>query len=468
MKEFGFRKELKFIPVYDKGFFPMSVGNREYRKELESNESIPVTIALERSGGLVSVYRTEVFKSGYDEDNRIYIERLLKTLLWLKGGSKVYYSGPEYIAEYLKNEYRRGGKREFDAIFMERIFESEFKITLKEPEEIPEEKENPKAIGGHLDGCRIGFDAGGSDRKVSAVVDGKSIFSEEVVWFPKLSEDPQYQYEGIMDSMRTAASRMERVDAIGVSAAGIYINNEVKAASLFVKIPKDLFERRVKGIFLAIAKEMGNIPIEVANDGDVTALAGAMSLGENGILGIAMGTSEAGGYINQDGLITGWLNELAFVPVDYSLEAMEDEWAGDIGCGVKYFSQDSIIKLAENAGIQFEEGLSPADKLKVVQNLMDENDLRAIKIFESLGYYLGYAVAYYAEFYDINRVLLMGRVTSGRGGDIIIDSSMEVLQVEFPKLAEKITISLPDERARRVGQSVAAASLPKLVSNNEA
>ena len=53
------------------------------------------------------------------------------------------------------------------------------------------------------------------------------------------------------------------------------------------------------------------------------------------------------------------------MPVDASPDAMEDEWSGDIGCGVKYFSQDSVIKLAPRAGIELEEALSPAEKLKI-------------------------------------------------------------------------------------------------------
>lgn len=461
MKEFSFRKKLRFAPEYDKGFFPMSVGNREYRNSLSKEENAPVTIALERSGGLVSVFKTSVFANGHEEDNKIYVERLLKTLLWLKGGFRVYYNGPRYILDYLNEEYCRGGGREFDSSFMEHIYGRKFTISYAEAEDIPEENEAPKPVGGHLDGFRIGFDAGGSDRKVSAVVNGEVIFSEEVIWHPKLSENPQYQYDGIMDSMNTAASKMERVDAIGVSAAGIYIENEVKAASLFIKVPPDLFERHVRTMFMDIAEKFG-VPIEVANDGDVTALAGAMGLGETGILGIAMGTAEAGGYVDADGLITGWLNELAFVPVDYSENAMLDEWAGDIGCGVKYFSQDGIIKLAENAGIIFEESLSPAEKLKVVQGMMSDGDERAVKIYESMGYYLGYATAYYAEFYDMNRLLLMGRVTSGKGGDIMVNCAEQVLKDEFPDLSDKIKISLPDEKARRVGQSVAAASLPAI------
>jgi len=462
MKEFSFKKPLLFVPEYDKTFFPISVGNREYRLALEKSESIPVSIALDRGNGLISVFKTEVFKEGYTEDNIVYIERLLKTLLWLKGGYKVTFGGPNYIAEYLQKVYCEGGEREFDYNFVKKIYGKKLIIDIVSVSDVPCENENPKKMGGQMEGCRIGFDAGGSDRKVSAVVNGETIYSEEVVWHPKLSEDPQYQYDGILDSMKSAAAKMERVDAIGISAAGIYIDNEVKAASLFIKIPEDRFEEKVKRIFFDISEEMGSVPFEVANDGDVTALAGALSLKKNGILGIAMGTSEAGGFVDKKGYITGWLNELAFVPIDYSKNSMEDEWAKDIGCGVKYFSQDGIIKLAANAGFKFEDGLSAAEKLKVVQSMMAKGDQRAQKIYESVGYYLGYAIAYYTEFYDINHVLLLGRVTSGKGGDIIIEKANKVLELEFPKLAKHIKVSMPDEKARRVGQSVAAASLPEI------
>ena len=187
-----------------------------------------------------------------------------------------------------------------------------------------------------------------------------------------------------------------------------------------------------------------------------------MDLGDNAVLGVAMGTSEAGGYVDPDGNLTGWLNELAFIPVDYCENAMVDEWSGDYGCGVKYFSQDAVIKLAPAAGIALDENLSPAEKLKVVQGLMAEGDPRAADIYDTIGAYFGYAIAYYAEFYDIRHVLIMGRVTSGEGGTILLARAQEVLDKEFPELAKQITLHIPDEKSRRVGQSVAAASLPKI------
>ena len=361
----------------------------------------------------------------------------------------------------MAEHYSAHGSRAFDFDYMANVYEHPFEVVRVDA--VPEEKSVSKAIGRHLDGCRIGFDAGGSDRKVSAVIDGESVYSEEVVWFPKTNSDPDYHYEGIVSALKAAAEHMPRVDAVGVSSAGIYIENRTMVASLFLKVPKDLFDAKVKDIYIrAIRDTFGDVPYVVANDGDVSALAGAMSLEDNNVLGIAMGPSEAVGYVDEKGNITGWLNELAFAPVDVSPSAMEDEWSGDIGCGVKYFSQDSVIKLAPAAGISLSADLSPAEKLKEVQKLMDQGGSPAEAIYRSIGVYLGHSLALYHHFYGFKHVLLLGRVMSGRGGDIILDVCKQVLSDEYPEVAGKINPTLPDEKARRVGQSVAAASLPEL------
>ena len=456
--------KLKIDAKLDKGFMPMALVCREMRENTVDNGQ-DLIVAVERNQGYTYVYKTRIYKdnTGHDEENCKFIDRIAKTLLWVAGGYKVTIAGSEVVGEYIKNTFCYGGTRDFDVRFMERVYEEKFEVIVTDLANAPKEKSSACPVGKHLDGCRIGFDAGGSDRKVSAVVDGETVYSEEVVWFPKLNSDPSYHYEGILNAMKTAASHMPRVDAIGVSSAGVYIDNKIMVASLFIKVNDEDFEKTVKNMYIDVAREIGeNIPIEVANDGDVTALAGAMSLEDNGILGIAMGTSEAAGYVDMDGNITGWLNELAFAPVDYNEDAMVDEWSGDYGCGVKYFSQDGVIKLAPYAGIDLDENLSPAEKLKVVQNLMKDGDERAKAIYETIGAYFGYSLAYYAEFYDIKHVLIMGRVTSGEGGEILLNKAREVIATEFPELNEKITLNIPDEKARRVGQSVAAASLPKL------
>lgn len=446
------------VPPLDTGFIPMGKFSTAHQEGATEGFSI----ALERSGGQVAVIHRKIYGTeSHKEADCYFVRRLMKTMLWLYGGYKFHLSGRESIIEAMKQEFSPTGMQSFDFDYMAKVFESPFQIVSCE--KVPEEKGNPKAIGRHLDGCRIGFDAGGSDRKVSAVKDGESIFSEEIVWHPKLQSDPQYHYDGIVEALKSAASHLPQVDAVGVSSAGVYIENRTMSASLFLKVPDDLFEEKVKNIYHnAITDTFGAVPYAVCNDGDVSALAGAMSLKENNVLGIAMGTSEAVGFVDKEGLITGWLNELAFVPVDASPEAMVDEWSGDIGCGVKYFSQDAVIKLAPKAGISLEEGLSPAEKLKVVQNLMAEDDEKASFIFESIGVYLGHTLAYYHSFYDFSHVLLLGRVMSGKGGDILLATAERVLKEEYSDIFRKITLALPDEASRRVGQSVAAASLPKI------
>ena len=456
--------KLKLRAKLDPGFAPMALVCREMR-EATKDDGQDIVVGAERNQGYITVYKTRIYKdgTGHDEENFKFIDRIAKSLLWVSGGYKIIIAGSPLVGEYIKKTFCHDGTRDFDVRFMERVYEKPFEVILTDLANAPENKSSAAPVGKHLDGCRIGFDAGGSDRKVSAVVNGETVYSEEVVWFPKLQSDPEYHYQGILDAMKTAASHMPRVDAIGVSSAGVYIDNKIMVASLFLKVSDEDFERRVKNMYIDVAREIGeNIPIEVANDGDVTALAGAMSLNDNGILGIAMGTSEAAGYVDMDGNITGWLNELAFAPVDYNEDAMVDEWSGDYGCGVKYFSQDGVIKLAPAAGIELDENASPAEKLKVVQGLMAEGDERAKAIYETIGTYFGYTIAYYCEFYDIKQVLIMGRVTSGEGGVILLERAKEVLVTEFPELAKKIQLHIPDENSRRVGQSVAAASLPKI------
>ncbi len=457
MKHLGISVDVRCKPPLDIEFIPLF----KYMEAFKKTASEPFSIAVERSRSQVAVYHTEIHGTDEAREADIYlIDRLVKMLLWQKGGFKVYLCGNEAVCAEIADRYRKGGQRDFDADFMEGIYGKPFEVVRVD--DLPNEKSDSHSVGRHTDGCRIGFDAGGSDRKVSAVIDGECVFSEEVVWHPKITEDPKYHFDGILDAMKTAASHMPRVDGIGVSSAGIYIDNRTKAASLFLKVPRDLFKSQVEDIYIRAAKEFGDVPLVVCNDGDVTALAGAMSLDENNILGIAMGTSEAAGYVDEKGNIAGWLNELAFAPVDANPNAMMDEWSHDIGVGCKYFSQDAVIKLSPVAGIDQNESDSPAEKLKVVQALMEEGDERAADIYKSIGIYLGHSLALYSHFYGFEHILLLGRVVSGRGGDIILQSCKDTLAEEYPSLAQRLKPTLPDERFRRVGQSAAAASLPRI------
>ena len=459
MQYLGIEYSMKHAPKLDPTFIPFGVWRAAYLKDAKQ----PIAIAVERDKGRVSVHHTCIHGTPeMAEADYRYVERYVKFLLWSTGGFRVSICGCSELAQKLKAAYQPDGDRAFDYTFVNQLYERDLEILDLPLDACPESNEVPESIGGYMDGCRIGFDAGGSDMKVSAVVDGETIFSEEVVWLPKLNDDPEYHYQHIVEAMKLAASKMPRVDAIGVSSAGTFIGNAPMVASLFIKVPRSQWDK-VKTIYdRAGAAVNPNAPLLVANDGDVSALAGAMGLGKDNLMGIAMGTSEAVGYVDKDQNVLGWINELAFAPVDLQEGAMQDEWSTDYGVGCKYFSQDAVIKLAPWAGIEVPEDLTLAQKLKFVQKLMEDDDPRAIAVFETIGAYLAYTTVLYSQFYDIEYMMLLGRVMSGKGGDTILRVCNEILADEYPELAKKCQVSLPDEKMRRVGQSVAAASLPKV------
>ncbi len=452
----------RIVPPLDPNFNPPVLAHRTYHQSLKAfGGGVPFVLGLERGDGSVSRYETRVFSEDHprSESNKFYIERILKFLLWQRGACRVFVGGPLSVGNYLKQCYSQGGLRMFDYHFMgESVYEKPFTVVSCKVDEVPAADEKSNPLGRHLEGCRIGFDLGASDRKVSAVIDGEAVYSEEVVWEPAKNTDPAYHYNEVMTAIKTAAAKMPRLDAIGGSAAGVYVNNRAMVASLFRAVPKERFHE-IHDMFLRIGQELG-VPLTIVNDGEVTALAGSMSLEDNGVLGVALGSSEAGGYVNLEGNITGWLNELAFCPVDYNPAATVEDWSRDYGVGASYFSQQCVFRLAPKVGIELPAELTLADKLRLVQDKLESGDPGARRIWETMGVYLGYTMAHYADFYTIKHALILGRCTSGSGGELLLEGANRVLREEFPKLAESLRIQLPDEKSRRVGQSIAAASLP--------
>jgi predicted NBD/HSP70 family sugar kinase len=452
-------------PVLDPAFRPAILATRAFRTRVDATPgAVPVGLALEQADGSVFRFDLRVLPEAHPlaAANGTYLERFVKFILWSRGGWRIAIDGPLSLAAHLSSHYRDTTTGCFDAELVGlRMFDHPLEVV--HTRDLPAGHSTTKPLGRHLEGCRIGFDLGGSERKVAAVIDVRVVFSEETVWDPYHKPDPQYHFDGLMDSLAAAAAHLPRVDAIGGSAAGVYVNNRVKAGSLFRGVPQDLFDARVKDLFLEVRKAWHDVPFEVVNDGEVTALAGSMSLGCNAILGVALGTSTAAGYVTPDGSITSWLNELAFVPVDFNPASAVDEWSGDYGVGSQYFSQQAVGRLLPVAGIEAPAGMALPEQLKLVQSLMANRDDRARRIYQTLGTYLGYGIAHFADFYDLRHVLVLGRVTSGAGGDDIVAGAREVLQVEFPELAERIELHVPDETDKRHGQAIAAASLPALV-----
>lgn len=451
-------------PPLDPDFRPAVLANRAFRQEVaNSGTGEPLALTLEREDGALSRFDTVVFSESHPRAgaNLDYAERTVKFLLWQRGGWKLTVGGPASIGQHIQRVYAPDGQRRFDHRFMgEQVYGRPFTVVTCAADEAPSARETGQPLGRHLDGCRIGFDLGASDLKVSAVVNGEAVFSEEIVWEPVEQTDPAYHYQHIVAALQLAQSKMPRLDAIGGSSAGVYVDNRPMVASLFRGIPAERYDE-IRTMFLRIRDEFG-VPLEVVNDGDVTALAGAMSLEEPAVLGIAMGSSEAAGYVDADGKITGWLNELAFAPVDYSPVAPIDEWSGDRGVGALYFSQQCVFRLAPRVGIDLPAEATKAEKLRHVQRFLEAEHTGAADIWRTIGVYLGYSLAHYADFYDLRHVLILGRVTSGQGGQVVLDGAKTILASEFPEVADRIAIQLPDEKSRRVGQSIAAASLPAL------
>ncbi len=452
----------RVTPVLDPWYRPAALVIHEIRRQTKALSDAPiVSMALEQIDGSVSHFSLSVFpeRHAHSVYNSKFVERLSKFLLWARGGFRIYIDAPSPVVAHLERHYAQNPRGQFDDLIIgHKIYDHAIEVVPVR--EMPPAKGSSAPLGRHLDGNRIGFDLGGSDRKVAALIDGEVVFSEEVVWDPIKQPNPQYHFDGIMDSLKRAAAYLPRVDAIGGSAAGVYVNNRVKVASLFRAVPPQLFELRVKNLFLEIRQAWNNLPFELANDGEVTALAGSMALGKNGVLGIAMGTSMAAGYVTREGNITSWLNELAFAPIDLRSDGPVDEWSGDFGCGVQYFSQQCVGRLLGAAGIDAEAALPLPEKLKLVQELMDAGDYRARKIYQTIGVYLGYAIALYREFYDFEHLLVLGRVTSGPGGAVTLEEARRVLDTDFPEVSERVAFHVPDEKEKRHGQAIAAASLP--------
>ncbi|MDD8030606.1 MAG: ROK family protein [Acidobacteriota bacterium] len=452
----------KLNPEFDYQFLPLGKFIVWYR-DLAKENSEKIRIGLERENGLLAGWTDKILPLSEETLplTQVYVEKLIKFLLWQKGGWKIYFQGPELIYQHLKKLYSSQGQRGFDVDLMSSVYGKPFEVIMVSAGQFPEDRESHLILGGHLDGCRLGFDLGASDFKVAAVKEGQVVFSQEIPWNPQEQPDPSYHYHHLQSGLKEAETHLPKVQAIGGSAAGIYINNQVKIASLFRAVPKSIFEKKVKNLFVEMQKEWA-VPFEIINDGEITALAGHLSLNRTAILGIAMGSSEAGGYLNSKGHLPGWLDELAFAPVDLNPAAAVDEWSGDRGVGAMYFSQQAVNKLATTAGFSFSGAENLPVRLRKIQGFAEKGNDRAVRVFKDLGIYLGYTIQLYSLFYDYRNLLILGRVTSGLAGELIKQEAERVLIEEFPELKEKIEIHLTDEKGRRVGQAVAAATLPEI------
>ncbi len=453
---------LKYTPPFDPGFKPAFLKLRAIREAAKADPAGTIVIAIERDNGAVARYDLPYPKKALECDGfPCFVERIVKFMLWSAGGYKIYIDAPAAVVAKIKEDYTETGARAFDWDFFKTVYGRPIEVVETPAAEIPQGHDLAISLGGNMNGNRIGFDLGGSDFKLTAMVNGEGVWQKEVPWDPYNATDAAYHYDHIKAGFEETLSHLPdgKVDAIGGSSAGVIVDNELRHAGLIKGIKDPEEYRKAQLLFKRLKADYG-VPMEVANDGDVSALVGRLALGKKGIIGLAMGTSEAVGYIDnsEKGVLTGRISELAFAPIDLNCEAAVDPWSGDKGVGALYFSQQAVNKLGLAAGFPFKEETLPL-RLKEVQKAMEADDPTAVKIYEAIGIYLGYTLPWYAEFYDYTSLMLLGRVSSGKGGDLILATAKQVLADEFPEY--KIDVFMPDEQVRRLGQSAAAASLPE-------
>ncbi|MBR7180550.1 MAG: ROK family protein [Kiritimatiellae bacterium] len=425
-----------------------------------------VSVAWEREEGKVFRYDMPIPKrldpAAAKKVSHV-VERIAKFALWAAGGWKLYLSGPDAVVKPVAKAYAKKGARAFDFDFFSSIYGRPVEAVVVPQKKMPEFSEKLRQVKTVADGCRIGFDLGASDFKISALDKGKVVFSKEFPWDPRNNADPEYHYSKLTAGLKEAAAALPRVDAIGGSTAGVLVGQKMGLASLFraVKEKNPSKFPEAQNLFYRIEKDW-NVPFAVYNDGDVTALAGMISMDKKGILGVAMGSSEAVGYVDPKRRMTGRICELAFAPVDFNPAAPKDEWSGDYGVGAMAFSQQAVNWLAVENGFKFPKSMKLPERLKVVQAAMEKGDAKALKVYIQIGRFLAHAIPWYNEFYDYENMMILGRVTSGLGGEVILETAKTMLKDVYPEWAEKIDIFMPDEKARRLGQSVAAAQIPEI------
>jgi len=407
---------------------------------------------------------------------------LIQEMVWQRSAKELQLAGPAKICQALKTAFSPGGAYEFEASSMPNVCGTPtepFKVTIVSASDLPPSKDTPQECGTDANGCRLAFDLGKSDIKVVAVKDNEVLYSQETEW-DVTNPDPQYHYDAILACLLKGKAALPKIDAIGGSATGTVSGaNEATWCDIFPNVPPDVYKEKVVDIFIRLAKEVaGDVPLKVINDGEVTALAAVAKIKDGNVMGISMGSSEGGGYANKDGNLMGWINELCYIRLDLNPDAPTDPWTKGSHTGIShmYLGQRGATKLAAKAGVKLEDSLvyphpdmctirheNHAQCLKKIQAAMadPETEPTVRELYVTVGVYLGYALAQYSEFYQINHVMILGRVSKGKGGDLMLDTARKVLELEFPSIPP-IKFHTADDHFKAVGQCIAAAALPTL------
>mmetsp|Transcript_142923 Transcript_142923/g.249258 ORF Transcript_142923/g.249258 Transcript_142923/m.249258 type:complete len:498 (-) Transcript_142923:195-1688(-) len=466
----------------DPNFSPVILGKRQYLAAAKDCTE-KLEWAFLREDGCAR-YSLPVFPDGSEHaEASVYLAGvLLQEMIWQRSGLELRLAGPAGICNAVKAAFSPGGTYDHEIKIMPEVCgtpEKAFEVKIVSASELPEPKDTPQECGNDASGCRLAFDLGKSDMKTVAVKDNEVLYSKETEW-DITNPDPEYHYGVMLSSMKLAKEKLPRVDAVGGSACGpVSGNNEARYCDIFVNVPPDVYKEKVTHIFARLAKEVaGDVPLKVINDGEVTAMAAVQKIKAGNVMGISMGSSCGAGYANADGNLNGWINELCHTKVDMNPEAPSDPWSNfnHTGLSHMYLGQRAATKLVSKIGIEVPPNYvyphpdmctikheDHANCLKYIQKAMADpaTEAQVRPLYETIGVYLGYALANWAEFYKIDHVMILGRVSKGKGGDIMLDMAHKVLDTEFPELS-KVKFHTADDHFKAVGQCIAAAALPPL------
>jgi len=470
----------------DPDFSPLYLGKKQYLQATK-NCTDKLKWALPRPGGC-GRGELPVFPEGHKNcDASVYMASvLINNMMWERAAASLELSGPAWMTASMVAAYTTDGPCSFEVKNMPNACgtpDTPFGVTVVAAKDLSKAKETPSKCGTEANGSRLAFDLGKSDIKVVVVKDNEVLYSKETEW-DVTNVDPDYHFNAIKAAMEIGKAELEKtgskIEAIGGSATGaISANSEATWCDCFPNVPPDVYQEKVVNIFHRLRDALApGVPLKVINDGEVTALAAYSKLGGKGnILGISMGSSEGGGYANKDGDLLGWINELCFLKLDLNPEAPHDPWTKGTHSGIShmYLGQRGATKLAKAGGIEAPENqLWPhpdmctikhdnhAQCLKLIQKAMTDpaKEPQARKIYETVGVYLGYGLCQYLDHYRIDHLMILGRVSKGAGGDIMLEVAKSVLAKEKPKV--KIEFHTADDHFKAVGQCIAAAALPEL------
>lgn len=425
---------------------PITEWHRRYRSAAPGSGRFAVR--FERPDRASLCFRTGLVGSASPELVR-YVRTYVHNRLWAAGARRVVVDcGPDLFAA-LKSCFDPGGQYYHQAEMMSRVYRGPFEIVRGPVVDRSDEGSGVPAQGDPKRGRHIGVDLGGSDVKVVAMRDGELLHHEKMDWRPRGMMRGRQVLDVVEDMVGRAlsAARLGRIDGIGLSTAGIVVGNRVVVSGIFSGLAAEEFDGWVAPMGAKLSRAFGGAPTQVAHDGDMTPLWAYVHMGIKRVLGLSLGTGLGAGFVDEHGQVSGMLCEVGKTILDMDAEAPEHIYNKTRGAALHYCSQNAVFRLAEGAGIALDHVDMLAEKLRRVQALVDSGDRSATAVFEAVGRDLAVAVAEFHDYFHMAHVVLVGRVTAGRGGEILLASADAALKRDFPEVADEVRLHVPDSPA---------------------